>query len=227
MSMYKMHRNQDGWIEAYKDMGALWIHDGNPKRPHAVLTSGKHSSGFFNSELVMEDPVRLDQATEDLTELLQQAQCFFYAIDRVVGPAMGAITLAHDMSRHIGRTRSRPCLRAYTEKEIDGTGKLMVFKRTIVHTNEQILLVEDVLTTGSSVDLTASAVLNAGASVLPFVAVLVNRTGLKEVNGRKIVALIDRPMPAWELDECELCKQGSEGIRPKGKENWARLNATY
>ena len=88
-------------------------------------------------------------------------------------------------------------------------------------------MVEDVLTTGGSVDLTAEAVTNAGGVVLPFVIILVNRSGLTEVNGKKIVALIDRPMPMWTPDECPLCKQGSEALRPKGTENWDRLNAEY
>ena len=63
--------------------------------------------------------------------------------------------------------------------------------------------------------------------MFPFVAVLVNRSGLTEVGGKKIVALIDRPMPMWTPDECPLCKAGSEAIRAKGSENWARLKATY
>ena len=91
--------------------------------------------------------------------------------------------------------------------------------------NQSILLCEDVLTTGGSVDLAATAVTNAGGIVLPFILVLVNRSGLTEANGKKIVALIDRPMPMWTPEECPLCKQGSEAIRPK--DNWMRLNAAY
>jgi len=34
-------------------LGALWIHDGNPQRPHALLTSGNHSNGFFNASFIM------------------------------------------------------------------------------------------------------------------------------------------------------------------------------
>ena len=68
-----MTRDTDGWIGQYKQKGALWIHDGNMRRPHALLTSGKHSSGFFNSRLVIPDEVLLrDAAAEDarLADLL-------------------------------------------------------------------------------------------------------------------------------------------------------------
>ncbi|MEK7551789.1 MAG: phosphoribosyltransferase family protein [Patescibacteria group bacterium] len=216
------------WARAYENKGALWFHDGIAKRPHALLTSGKHSNGFFNSELVMEDPILLDKAARALLNLLEQNGLRLFEVARVVGPAMGAITLAHDLARHISRERlSGLCLRAYTEKAAEGETKLMVFKKTTIRPLEKVLLVEDVLTTGGSVNLSATAVTDAGGIVLPFVAVLVNRSGLDEVDGKKIVALIDRPMPMWAPEECPLCTQGSEAIRPKGTENWARLNASY
>jgi orotate phosphoribosyltransferase len=222
-----MSMTQDGWIKCYSEKGALWIHDGNVKRPHALLSSGKHSSGFFNSELIMEDSSLLDEACYCLAGSLAQLFHIYLVTARVVGPAMGAITLADGIARNISLASIEPCLRAYTEKEDGADGKKMVFKRTTIKPGEMILLCEDVLTTGGSVDLSAQAVLAAGGIVLPFVAVLVNRSGLSEVNGKKIVALIDKPMPVWEADECPLCKQGSEAIKPKGVENWARLNASY
>ncbi len=222
-----MFRTKDGWVQEYQRKGALWIHDENPKRPHALLTSGGHSSGFFNSELVAEDTLIHDEACRDLVYLLGEHGLNAKDVDRVVGPAMGAITMADGVSRHVGRADSRSCLRAYTEKETGGDGKLMVFKRTTIHPGERVLFVEDVLTTGGSVELSVAAVAVAGGIALPFVAVLVNRSGLKEVNGKKIVALIDRPMPTWfpSKEKCPLCEQGSEAIRPKTPvENWQRLN---
>ena len=220
-------RTAEAWIEEYRRRGALWIHDENSKRPHALLTSGNHSSGFFNSELVMEDSTLLDEACFDLVQSLCEKGLNLDEVDRVVGPAMGAITLAHDLSRQIARHCKHICLRAYTEKGLDGDKPVHVFTKTKIWPRERILPSEDVLTTGGSVVLTTNAVLNAGGIVLPFVAVLVNRSGLTEVDGKKIVALIDRPMPIWTPDECPLCQAGSEAIRPKGTDNWARLNAEY
>lgn len=217
------------WMNRYESVGALWIHDGNPLRPHALLASGKHSDGFFNSELVMEDPFSLDKACEDLTSLLKDGGVFsgLFTINRVVGPAMGAITFAHDMARHTSKMQINPCLRSYVEKEGEGREKKMVFRRTSVHPGEHVLLVEDVLTTGESVELAADAVIRAGGYVFPIVVVLVNRSGLKEVNGKRIVALIDQTMHNWDPSECPLCSVSSEAIHPKNLDNWARLNAEY
>jgi len=229
-----MFHNEDGWIDEYKRVGALWIHDGNPKRPHALLTSGKHSNGFFNSELVMEDPDLLDRATSDLLELLVGRPYInlVRVVDRVIGPAMGAVTLAHDLARHISKSRSRICRRAYTEKEEEGgvwstPTKKMVFKKTAIRRNELILAVDDVYTTGGSIGLMTKAVTEAGGEMLSIIVVLVNRSGKTEVDGVRIISLINRPMPMWNADECPLCKKGSKAIHPKDEENWARLNASY
>lgn len=114
-----------------------------------------------------------------------------------------------------------------SRKERTDGAKSMVFtdEDLGILPGQTVLLCEDVLTTGGSVDLTATAVTNAGGIVLPFLLVLVNRSGLTEAGGKKIVALIDRPMPMWTPEECPLCKEGSEAIRPK--DNWAALNAAH
>lgn len=222
------------WVKRYKAKKALWLHDDNICRPHAVLTSGKHSNGFFNSELIMEDAWLLDEACKELSDELTIALGRdVYHVSRVVGPAMGAITLAHSLAAELTRLRMSqstchdPCLRAYTEKIGEGEDKKMAFRRTTVQKGEKVLLCEDVVTTGGSVELTTKAVEEAGGIVLPAVVALVNRSGLTEINGKKIVALIDRPMPIWSPEECPLCKLGSEAIHPKAVENWIRLNAEY
>jgi orotate phosphoribosyltransferase len=219
-----------GWVEEYKTRKALWIHDGNPRRPHALLTShGKHSNGYVNSELVMQDSMVLNGACLDLVGMLMEADLDLKIVDRVVGPAMGAITLAHELSRNISYINfgRRHCLYAYTQKQAVCGSSKMVFDRTRICPNEQILITEDVLTTGSSVKKTTIAVTEAGAVPLPFVAVLVNRSGLEEINGLRIVALIKLQMDLWDPERCPLCKAGSKPIRPKGSVNWASLNAEY
>lgn len=212
------------WKAQYESLGALWIHDGNPLRPHAELTSGKHSSGFFNSELVMEDPLVLEEAAQALVHKMVGCGLNLDHMDRVVGPAMGAITLAHDLARVIAKRRGVACLRAYAEKHESGSVR---FKRTIFHRGELVLLCEDVITTGGSARKVNLAVLEQGARVLPFVAALVNRSDVTEIDGCTIVALVEHPMPQWEADVCPLCTQGSEALKPKVAGNWDKLNASY
>ena len=224
-----MFRTAVYWIKQYQEKGALWIHDGNPKRPHALLTSGKHSNGFFNSRLVIPDEKLMREAAQDLANSFIQNDHMMHEIDCVVGPQTGATKLAELISHELSERRGRRCSWASPAKDGDGEDKRMVFDnpKQTVKPGENVLLCEDVLTTGGSVELTTSAVVSAGGNVLSAVVVLVNRSGIMDVGGKKIMALIDRTMPMWEPDKCPLCMIGSKAIRPKGTENWACLNAPY
>ena len=220
-----MNRTTDGWIEEYKKRGALWIHDGNPKRPHALLTSGKHSSGFFNSRLVISDEVLLREAASDLIELFTKEGGDISEIEGVAGPQTGATKLAELISTKITTLTRRECTWASPEKSEQNGRKVMVLNdedRENVR-GKYFLLCEDVLTTGGSVDLATDSIDDAAGAVTSFVLVLVNRSGLNEVSGKQIIALIDRPMPMWSREECPLCKEGSVAFRPK--DNWDLLNA--
>jgi len=221
-----MIRTTEDWIREYQLKDALWIHDGNPKSPHALLTSGKHSNGFFNSRLVIPDEPLLHDAAFDLLELLgNSGEVEGRDVDIVIGPQTGATKLAELISGQVPDCTGYPCHWASPAKNEQGGQKSIVFSNEDLRLlpRRSVLLCEDVLTTGGSVDLTATAVTSAGGIVLPFILVLVNRSGLTEASGKKIIALIDRPMPMWTPDECPLCRMGSEALRPK--DNWARLNA--
>jgi orotate phosphoribosyltransferase len=223
-----MYRTTEEWTAEYKKKGALWIHSGKVKAPHALLASNNHSSGFFNSRLVIADERLLHEAGCDLIErfLIEGGRLDLF--DGVVGPETGATLLAklisEEVSLRIGIGRYDASPAKYEQEGI----KSMVFSdedRGPV-SGSNVLLCEDVLTTGGSIDLAVRAVTSLGGTTLPFVLVLVNRSGLEKVNGRRVLALIDRHMPMWSPGDCPLCAQGSESIRPKG-DNWARLNADY
>src|SRR5512141_1988050 len=91
--------NQEQWIKVAIARDAYWLHDGNPKRPHVILTSENHSGGFFNGGLICDGIALLDEACLNLLakvspEILDRA-------NHVVGPAMGANSIATMMAHHV------------------------------------------------------------------------------------------------------------------------------
>lgn len=221
-----MIRNEEEWESQFRGKGAFWVHDGNPKRPHALLTSSrKHSSDYFNSSLVISDETILRGVASDLLELFARQGGDVLKVQGVVGPQTGATRLAEFMSYQVmAHTRSQ-CFWASPAKNEEGGMKSMVFsdEDLVKLKGKTVLLCEDVVTTGDSIDLAVTAVINAGGIVMPFVLALVNRSGKTEVIGGKIIALIKYSMSVWMPWECLLCKEGSEALRPK--ENWERLCA--
>lgn len=219
--------SMEDWVRAYKEKGALWIHDGNPKRPHALLTSGKHSNGFFNSRLVCADDELLQDAARDLLALYSEEGEHLRHIWVVVGPQTGATKLAQALAQEVASITGFECRFASPAKHEEDGKRSMVFSDMDAEAvfGASLIVCEDVITTGGSVERTVAALEDRDATILPYILTLVNRSGLSEVRGRKIIALIDHEMPIWDPKDCPLCKLGSKAIRPK--DNWAELNAEY
>jgi orotate phosphoribosyltransferase len=223
-----MSRPQEQWIGEYEKRGALWIHDGNPKRPHVRLRSGLHSNGFFNSRSIIADENLLWDGTFDLLEKFDFAGGEVLLVEGVVGPQTGATKMAECLSKHIQGITKEPCFHASPAKE-EAEGKtIMAFSQMERHLipRASILLCEDVITTAGSLERTTTAIEALGGTLYPYVLVLVNRSGMKEWKGRRIVSLIDRHLPQWIKDECPLCRRGSAAL-PDPKDHWEELNAKY
>ena len=196
--------------------------------PHALLRMGGHSSGFFNSRLVIPDDALLREAAEDLFEKYVVQSGATINVDGVVGPQTGATRLAELISQRIAEYGKGTCFSASPMKFESEGQKSMVFGEEDIDKlpGKLVLLCEDVITSGGSVGYAEDAAKNAGAKAMPFILVLVNRSGLPEVNGKKIISLISEHLPMWPPAECPLCMQGSKAIEAKG-DNWAILNADY
>jgi orotate phosphoribosyltransferase len=202
------------FLEQFRQRQALWIYQGEPRAeaPHGLMTSGKHSKGYFNSTPIVRDPKLLSVACGTL---LHSISVDPKDVGEVWGSAMGAIMMAYELAQQIG------ALSGYTEKQ-EGN---MVVGRNAIQPGTRVLLVEDVITTGGTTLKTVAALESAGAIVMGEILALVNRSGLTELNGRKIVSLIEQELPLWSAAECPYCRVGSEALRPKG-ENWFRLVGT-
>ncbi len=222
-----MHMDQAGWTKAYQKKDALWFHDGNPRRPHILLTMGGHSNGFFNSRPVIEDEAILQMAAEDSFEIMVQTGVNLKKIDGVVGPQKGATKFAELLSKCVSHYTGRPCFSVSPRKEGEGENRVMIFspEEARLVRGRTLWLCEDVTTTLTSVMLTKKAVADAGGNTFTKVSALVNRSGHSVIDGQTIFPLIYHPMTNWPAGECELCALGSEAIR--AKDNWARLVAEY
>jgi orotate phosphoribosyltransferase len=225
-------RTGDEWIEEYVRREAYWRHDGKKKRPHVLLTSGLHSNGFFYSKPITEDVELRGEVAHDLVDkFVTWFPDGLRLVQRVVGPATGATKLAEQVAEDIQQRRGFDCAWASPQKVGEGTEKKMVFADPTlgeVKLGELVWRVEDVLTTGGSLEETRKVVLAYGGSLISSVGVIVNRSGFERIEFAPILALVEKSMPMWKVDECPLCAQGSEAIRPKNPpENWARLTADY
>lgn len=210
-------------LEWFRFLGAGWVHDGDPAKPHAKLHSGKCSTGFFLCKKVL--------AHGNLREIL--AACIIKElweaglkkVDGVFGSPYSSILLAGDVAR---------LLRAKTyvpEKDpTDLAGKRMTFKSDDpIPEGATLLQVEELVTTFDSGEATRQAIIAGNpchVEFAPFVGVLVHRPPIINrvlLDGRTLAPFIERQVDAWAPADCPLCKAGSAPLSPKS--NWAYLTA--
>lgn len=142
------------------DLGPLLEASGAVLKGHFVLTSGRHSDVYFEKFRVLEQPKVLSALCEELATKFSGLEPEFIA-----GPTTGGIIIAFEVARIMGKQA------VYVESEA-GVKKLRRGKT--LPEGARVLIVDDVLTTGTSIFEVMQVVKAAGA-VTCGVGVLIDR----------------------------------------------------
>ena len=169
---------------------------------HFVLSSGRHSPRYLEKFQVLQWPKRTERLCAAIVERVRGLD-----IDTVAGPTTGGIILAHEVGRQL-EVRA-----VYAERNEAGTGR--AFRRGFqLEAGERVLVVDDIMSTGGSVDETIAAVRAAGATVVG-VAVLVDRSdGKAHTSGVPSFALWEVAMESYDPASCPQCAAGQPIQKP-------------
>lgn len=171
---------------------------------HFELSSGLHSDRYFQCALVLCDPVRAERLARGLAGRLPAD--FRDSIQLVVGPALGAVTWAHEVARALG-------LRGmFTERK---DGEMSLRRGFRIEPGTKVFVVEDVLTTGGSAREVIALLGKLGADVVG-VGSVVNRSGKNpfEDLGLPLYALAEVEARTWTQDAPPAGFENSEAIKP-------------
>lgn len=160
---------------------------------HFLLTSGKHSDKYMQCAKIFRRTKFSEELCAALAEMYKDEQ-----INAVIGPAMGAVQMAYEVSRSIG------CENFFTERE---DGKMVLRRGFEITPGMRCLIVEDVVTTGGSVMEVIDLVKSAGGVVVG-VGSIVDRSNGKVDFGVPFKAVYPVEVIAWEAGGCPLCKEG-------------------
>src|SRR5438067_3544782 len=167
---------------------------------HVLLPSGQHTSEYIEKTLVTTEP----SFTEGLGAVI--AKHFApWPVDVVLSTGPAALILSHCVAR---AHPSRPVV-VYGMKGI-ASGKRRVtlpaeFQR-LIREGTKVLLVEDLVSTGTTLELLIDLVEQMGAQVVG-VGCLWRRTSV-ELNGKPVVSLVSRDFPTYSPEDCPLCRRG-------------------
>lgn len=155
---------------------------------HFILSSGLRSPRYLQCARVLMDPARAERLARALAAKLPPA--LREQIAAVVSPAMGGVIVGHEM----GRALARPAM--FVERP---RGRFELRRGFRLEPGQQVLLVEDVVTTGLSSREAIAAIEDAGGKVIAACA-LVDRSGGTADLGVSFTPLIRIDVPAYAAD---------------------------
>ena len=184
--------SKDEMLRIFQETGALMS-------GHFLLTSGLHSSQYFQCALLLQYPEHTSRLCGELVNAFSGTE-----IDVVIAPAIGGIVVAQEVGRILNK-RS-----IFAERE---SGVMSLRRGFSINPGEKVLITEDVITTGGSVKEVVDCVKSNQGSVVGL-GVIVDRSGGKFRADAPLVSLLEMDVVVHQPDECPLCKKGLPVVKP-------------
>jgi len=156
---------------------------------HFVLTSGLHSNTYLQCARVLMDAKRAERLCAVLGRLVR-AQ-ISEQIDMVVSPAMGGVVVGYEMGRQLG-------VPAIFCERVDSMFSLR--RGFTIEPGSNILIVEDVVTTGKSSMETVECVKQYGAKAVGIASLIDRRGEADRALTLPLVALMKLTIPTYSGD---------------------------
>ncbi len=154
---------------------------------HFKLTSGKHSNQYIEKFRLLENPIALDKICSTMSALYKKSE-----VDLVVSAAIGGILLAGGVGRHLN-------VKHIFSERVNGK---MCFKRGFnIEDGQNVLIVEDIVTTGGSINEIISLVEKYNANIVGIVSI-VDRNDKKNFFKYPYETLLNFPVESWDEKEC-------------------------
>jgi orotate phosphoribosyltransferase len=171
---------------------------------HFILTSGYHSPHYFQCAKVLQYPEFNTHFSKEIANYFSDLK-----IDVVVSPAVGGIVLGTEIGRILN---SRTI---FTERE---NGKMTLRRGFEINEGENVLVCEDVVTTGGSVFEIINLIKEKNAN-LTGVGFIIDRSNGKVNFGCKQISLASievikfpaEDIPEW-LEKISITKPGSRNL---------------
>lgn len=181
----------DHVLDLFRERGALL-------EGHFQLSSGLHSPRYLQCARVLMDPKLAERLCRELRTLWTGP-----APAIVVGPALGGVTLAYELARAFGVPG------IFAERE---GGRFALRRGFGLGPGEKVLVAEDVVTTGGSVQEVVELVRALGAEPVGVMSLIRRCEG--NPFGLPFVSLAEVIPPVWKPEVCPLCAAGGQAVKP-------------
>ena len=166
---------------------------------HFCLTIGLQSDTYFQCAKLYQYPNIVETLAKELAKKLENIE-----FDTIVAPAIGAVIFGYEVAKQSKKRN------LFVERK---DGKMELRRGYQLKKGERVVIVEDVITTARTIFETKEAIKEFECEVKG-VACIVDRTQGKLDDQFKIYSLLQSSPVTYEPDNCPLCKQGIELVKP-------------
>ena len=173
---------------------------------HFILSSGLHSPKYVQCAQLMSKP---SQAAQICQSLAKKIKIEHNNIDLILSPAMGGIVIGYEIGKLLGVET------IFSERV---NGKFQLRRDFKIKQNTNVLIVEDVITTGKSSIECSNLVKVNKANIVGYACIIDRSNGKTEIND-KIISQIKLNIPTYkkenlpkELISIDPVKPGSRNL---------------
>jgi len=166
---------------------------------HFILSSGLHSPKYLQCALALQNPNDAGKFGRAIAEKLAGE-----TFDTVASPAIGGLVIGFAVARALNIRF------IWTERE---NARMTLRRGFAIAEDEQILVVEDVITTGGSTRECMAALESRGAKVTNAASIIDRSNGKADV-GVPRIALASLDVPSYKTEDCPMCLRGIETVKP-------------
>ena len=185
-------------LDDFKTCGALL-------EGHFILSSGLHSSKYLQCALALSNPLLVKKISNALGNKIKEN--FREKIDYIIAPAMGGLIIGHEIALFLN-------LPFMFLERVEGNFELR--RGFSIENNSNILMIEDVVTTGLSSKEAIKVVNDMGGNVIGEAAII-DRSGGEVDLGIDLITLISLKIPTYNKnnipDDLKLIKPEKPGSR--------------
>ena len=173
---------------------------------HFILSSGLHSPKYVQCAQLMSKP---SQAAQICQSLAKKIKIELNNIDLILSPAMGGIVIGYEIGKLLGVET------IFSERV---NGKFQLRRDFKIKQDTNVLIVEDVITTGKSSIECSNLVKVSKANIVGYACIIDRSDGKTEIND-KIISQIKLNIPTYkkenlpkELISIDPVKPGSRNL---------------
>jgi orotate phosphoribosyltransferase len=167
-------------------------------RGHFLLTSGLHSDKYIEKMRILENPPLIEPFFDKMIDLSPETDWF-------VGPTLGGAIIAFELARMTGKKS------AFAERT--ETGRELKREFTIDY-SDKIVIVDDILTTGSSIKETIKAI-DKGKIIA--IVIMIDRSVEDIEIGIPVKSVLKYPIENYRAERCRLCEENVPLTKRGGK----------